>query len=385
MPLFDRPLQRDVLLQLYVAAVSLVAFVSGCDNIDPGSSYNSARAGRLISTITVAAFLAFLVIALIPAVIRRELRQSRPASPPNQFIGDGYAFQAPLRPRQGHGPTGPRARGWTSAAPRRMDVGIPSSSDEAKPLRAPTVSVSLESQATIPDVPVRLTWDAPGADRVFISELPGAHPASGSADLYLASSRDVTVTAVNDAGSTVKRSHLIRVLPTPVIEVVRLPAPPSITLRAEVDVSLDWRPGTVLSRLDAILDEQEQRRISRSAVLPEKLSLQEMMKGIRETAGALAAWRPRCFPATPQTPTAAPWWGRLTSRSSAFQVRRLTGSSTPILRIHAATSESQVEPSHVSVLTQAGRSDAPGASSAAQKPIGDVRLDSDLNTDRSVL
>lgn len=294
--LFDRPLHRDPLLLLFAAVVLIAAVISGIDNIDPGTAYNPERAGNIAGTVIKATLLSFVVLAFIPAAIRRDWRISRErdARQPAQ-VADGAGGEG----GPGAGRTGSklvhRERGWTDAAPRRMDIGRPT--DEAgNPYLAPGLSLEVSTRRTIRELPVHLTWQAPNADSVRISELPGTYPASGSVDVYLPTTRDIVVTASNRGGHVEKRTHVIQVLPTPTLEVVRTPAPPSIRLHANVNVGLNWSQEQVLTRLDAVLDEQERRRVARAPELPDELRLQDVLASLRTHAAALSGWRPLSFP-----------------------------------------------------------------------------------------
>ena len=288
-PLFDAPWHKDWFLRTFLSILVLSTLISSVRNIQPGAHFNPDRARHLLGDVTIALVLAFVVVALLPALVRQRVRTVRAAQKAEAAAAEAAIAPPSLR-------FGPRA-GWTDAPTFRNAIGKTGPDGEllGNDNRPPDLFLELDSQLTIPSVPVRLTWQAPGAEVDFISGLPGEHPPSGAADVTLPSTCDITVVASNAYGSRTERTALVRVVPMPTMTRLALPPPPSMMLGATIDVSLNWGE-PVLSRLDAVLGEHERQRLARIPQLPEHLTMAQITSSIRNPMAELLGWRPAGLP-----------------------------------------------------------------------------------------
>ena len=378
-PLFDVPFHRDRYVQRCALVVGLVVLGAWIVMLEAAIEVHLRDAWALAGAVAVWWCFAFVVIALLPALVRHKVRSVRAARAAAAAAAEAAIAPPTLR-------AGPRAS-WVTAPTLRTAIGKTGPDGELLPhdQRPPELFIKLDSQLTIPAVPVRLTWRAPGADVIRISVLPGDHPPSGWVNLTLLATGDITVMASNAYGSRTERTALVQVLPMPLMRRMALPAPPNVMLGATIDVSLNWGE-PVLARLEAVLGEHERQRLAQIPQLPEHLTMAQVASSIRGPMAELLGWRPvgplwltrpadkpeRTGPAVPQV--AARWLADQAGKVWAGMRTRVTRSERPVpafdpgviapLPVHGTGSGDNNSRGNVSVVAAPTQNSTPYGSTA---------------------
>jgi hypothetical protein len=228
--LFDRPLRRDWVLRVWTALVLILLFGALNQNTTWSGSVDAHRVASFTGEAIAIVGITFLLLALVPAFVRRVFRSSHQTKP----AGDASPSKGSEGLTTGEG---------------RLRAGTP-------PPRFADISVDGNPAAT--GLTTRITWDAPGADTVTVDGCEG-FPARGTYEVQLTESRKISVVARNAGGATRASTGHIVFLSVPEIAKVSLPQGPGFTMRQTVHLIAEGhtRP---MQRLDEILRSHDMLR-----------------------------------------------------------------------------------------------------------------------------
>lgn len=246
--LFDRPLRRDPFLRSWSALVLVLGLFVLNANTTWSGSVEPERVARLLGDMTQLLLLCFLLVALVPALVRRVGRGSarRPASP-----GRVLAEPAPESPADERSPE-PQEEHYaplTSVEPN----GVP-------PPRI--TALRLDGNPAAPGLTTRISWKAVGTETVTVDGR-SRQPPEGTCEVQLTNTRDIVVVAHGADGSTHTRTKRVTFLALPEVSKVTLPPGPGVSLSAHVSL-LAGRDAPALRAVDAVLEGHD---VARAALL----------------------------------------------------------------------------------------------------------------------
>lgn len=255
--LLDRPLRRDRLVRLWTVVLAAVALSHVPRYVEWGGGFNPSRAGELVGVLLPLGALTWLLLVLLPAVLRRGLRHRRARWRPGHGLRDAGRWWP------GAGPARRRAPQWDASTDRYAPYPADAPAGVWRPGAPPAFrTLTVHPLQVTAGQPVTVAWDAPDAEHVAVGELTGLPP-RGSTVLVPRGSGPVSVTAVNSHGTSAGETAPVALQAPARIDLSCVGSPPAVP-RPAPPLSTE----VVRSRLDLVLDRQRARRTAVRPVAP---------------------------------------------------------------------------------------------------------------------
>ena len=255
---FDRPLRRDRVLQVWTALVLVLLLGALGRNTTWRGELEAHRVASFTRDAITILWLTFLFLAMVPALVRRAFRSSLEAKPGGDSdLGKGDEDLTLV---------GGQLKAVTSA-PQFADITV-------------------DGNPAAMGLTTRITWDAPGADTVTVDGREGL-AASGTYEVQLTEARTISLVARNAGGTTRASTGCIVFLSVPQITKVSLPQGPGFTMRQTVHLIAEGhtRP---MQRLDAVLRSHDMVRaaLRRPSLAPRITNLAGLARVALDTSWA---------------------------------------------------------------------------------------------------
>ena len=246
--LFDRPLRRDPVLRTWCAVLVVLGVLVLDGNTTWSGSVEADRVAGFLGDLLQVSLLGFLVLALLPAWVRRASRGAG-GVPAGEGCPDslGHRDSAPgdeADDDEVNDEADGRGAGPMPANPRFLDLRV-------------------EGNPAAPGLTTRISWQTSGAASVTVDGRRGLPP-TGAHEVQLTGPREIALVAHGASGATQSRTVRVGFLTLPQLAKVSLPAGPGVSLRTSVSL-LSGAGAPALSTVDAVLAGHD---LTRAALAP---------------------------------------------------------------------------------------------------------------------